>query len=209
MLKFNHFIFDFDGTLSDSYPVFVRSMREALLDCGVEKAEEEIYLMIKRYSIGSAVLAFAPKGKEEECSLAFRERNRKSIKTDAQPIDGAEELLKYVTENGGKCYIYSHSGSVVIDNLQRWGLDGYFTDYQLAGGGFPRKPAPDALLDLMSRNQLMAEECVMIGDRDIDVLAGKNAGVAGILMDVENYYTDLPVEYRVKTLMEIKECIQA
>ena len=45
----------------------------------------------------------------------------------------------------------------------------------------------------------------MVGDRDLDILAGKNAGIAGMLMDVEGYYSDLSVEYRIKELRDIKD----
>ena len=72
---------------------------------------------------------------------------------------------------------------------------------------YPRKPAPDALLVLVERYSLDLSRSVMIGDRDIDVLAGRNAGMAGILIDDENFYPDLEVEHKVKSLIEIKDCI--
>ena len=70
------------------------------------------------------------------------------------------------------------------------------------------KNAPDALLVLVNRHSLELSRSVMIGDRDIDVLAGKNAGMDGILMDDENFYPDLEVTYKVKSLAEIKDCIK-
>ena len=72
---------------------------------------------------------------------------------------------------------------------------------------YPRKPAPDALLALIKKCDLEPPKCVMIGDRDIDVLAGKNAGMDGILIDDEKYYPDLDVTYRVSSLSEIKDII--
>ena len=47
----------------------------------------------------------------------------------------------------------------------------------------------------------------MIGDRDIDVIAGKNAGMDGILIDGENYYRDLDVTHRVRDIKEIEQII--
>ena len=64
-----------------------------------------------------------------------------------------------------------------------------------------------ALLNLMKKNGLKADECIMVGDRDIDILAGKNAGMVGILMDTEGYYPQLSVEYRITELKEIKNCL--
>ena len=37
MLKYKHIIFDFDGTLSDSYPSFVKAMSIVMQKYGIEK----------------------------------------------------------------------------------------------------------------------------------------------------------------------------
>ena len=47
----------------------------------------------------------------------------------------------------------------------------------------------------------------MIGDLDIDVIAGKNAGMDGVLIDAENYYRDLEVTHRVRDIKEIEQII--
>lgn len=205
MLKYKHIIFDFDGTLSDSYPSFVKAMSIVMQKYGIEKQEGEIYYLLKRYSTAYIFDNCGFGQSKEEAKILFRTISNELLSTDALPISGAEEILSFIQASGGKSYIYSHSGDIVISNVNRWKLDGFFTDYQLGEKKFPRKPAPDALLDLMNRNGLKAEECIMVGDRDLDILAGKNAGIAGMLMDVEGYYSDLSVEYRIKELRDIKD----
>jgi phosphoglycolate phosphatase-like HAD superfamily hydrolase len=64
-----------------------------------------------------------------------------------------------------------------------------FADCLIAEEGFPSKPAPDAVLALIARNSLDPAECVMVGDREIDGMSGKNAGIAGALV---NYPYALP-----------------
>ena len=41
----------------------------------------------------------------------------------------------------------------------------------------PMKPAPDAIRYLLDEFQLDPAETIMIGDREIDILSGKNAGI--------------------------------
>ena len=69
---------------------------------------------------------------------------------------------------------------------------------------FPRKPAPDALLYLMEKNHMNPAETLMVGDRDIDIDAGHNAGTAGCLYDYEDFYTDAKADHFVKKLSEMK-----
>ena len=56
--------------------------------------------------------------------------------------------------------------------------------------GFPLKPAPDALNALIKRNGLKKDACLMLGDRDIDIGAGVNAGIGTLLYDDENRYPE-------------------
>lgn len=207
MLKYKHIIFDFDGTLSDSYPSFVKAMKTVMQRYGIEKSNEEIYHLLKKYSTAHVFDNCGFGESKSEAKRQFRMLSDELLRCEATPIECTEEILRFIAENGAKSYIYSHSGDIVSNNVKRWGIETYFTDYQLGDTEFPRKPAPDALLNLMKKNGLKADECIMVGDRDIDILAGKNAGMAGILMDTEGYYPQLSVEYRITELKEIKNCL--
>ena len=207
MLKYKHIIFDFDGTLSDSYPSFVKAMNIVMQRYGIKKTDEEIYYLLKKYSTAYVFDNCGFGEFKSEAKRQFRELSDEILRKDAIPMAGAEEVLNFIIANGAKSYIYSHSGDIVLSNVKRWGFEKYFTDYQLGDTDFPRKPAPDALLNLMKKNGLKANECIMVGDRDIDILAGKNAGMVGILMDTEEYYTHLSVEYRITELKQINNCL--
>ena len=52
-----------------------------------------------------------------------------------------------------------------------------FTGFVTRENGFPMKPAPDAIRYLLDEFQLDPAETIMIGDREIDILSGKNAGI--------------------------------
>ena len=208
MLKYDHFIFDFDGTLSDSYAAFVKAAMIIADKYGVALDKEEAYHLLKKYSTVHLFNTLSLGEARDTAYAEFMALSKELLASEAEMIEGTVELLEYIAANGGKSYIYSHSGEVVITNSKRWGIDKFFTDYMLGDKTYPRKPAPDALLVLVGRHSLDLSRSVMIGDRDIDVLAGRNAGMAGILIDDENFYPDLEVEYKVKSLMEIKDCIK-
>jgi phosphoglycolate phosphatase len=57
------------------------------------------------------------------------------------------------------------------------GLSPYF--FRIYGGNsFPtKKPDPEGLLALMREAEVTAEETLMIGDSDVDIMTARNAGV--------------------------------
>ena len=205
MRKYDHFIFDFDGTLSDSYPAFFKAARIVVDKYGISISDEEIFNCLKWESVVKFFDKLGLGDRKDQAKQEFSAIKGELIRAEAAPLENAKELLDAICKAGGKCYIYSHSGSIVIDNCKKWGLDVYLTDYMLNSPRFPRKPATDALLALVDKHGLDISRCVMIGDRDIDVLAGRNAGMDGILLDDEGHYEGLEVTYRVGSLMEIAD----
>ncbi|NLZ89424.1 MAG: HAD-IA family hydrolase, partial [Clostridiales bacterium] len=60
----------------------------------------------------------------------------------------------------------------------------------------PSKPAPDALNHLVEKHGLDRAVCVMVGDRAMDLDAGKSAGMATILLDPDGFYADYQPDHR-------------
>ena len=87
------------------------------------------------------------------------------------------------------------------------GLDGWFTAAVCPQQGFPRKPAPDMLLHLMERCHLSPDACMMIGDRPLDVQAGRGAGMLTCLVDGENRFPLEPCDLRAPSADRLPELL--
>ena len=98
---------------------------------------------------------------------------------------------------------YTHRDAGAIRQLKEDGLWTLFSDAVTKEDGFPAKPAPDALNALVARNNLLPKECAMVGDRDIDIDAGHNAGMSGYLFDPEGFYEGHPSELQAKSMDEL------
>ena len=103
-------IYDFDGTLSDTYPVVTRILLDILNEHGVREDFDRAYgylkisygYAVKKYDIGLDPRAFGKLLSERAAAAAV---------TDAQlPIAGALELLKAAVARGKRNFIYTHSG---------------------------------------------------------------------------------------------------
>ena len=119
----------------------------------------------------------------------------------------ALDLLEYAKSQGKKCYIYTHSGSVVNQIMEHMGIEHYFSFVLDGSHGFPAKPAPNALNYLAEKFALDPKQCMMIGDRPIDAHAGMNAGMIGCLWDNDGLFPDAAVDHLVANLSEIKKLI--
>ena len=190
-MKYRHYFWDFDGTLFDSYPHTLRCcwdvMEENGLTDGWDRESVLRWLLVTFGDMKREV------GMPDGVYASFLERAHRmgedEIEPRVVPFPDAKAVLSAILKNGGRNYLYTHRNKTALLYLESFGFTDLFTDVVTAEEGFPSKPAPDAVLALMERNGLDPEACIMVGDREIDGMSGKNAGIAGALV---NYPPALP-----------------
>lgn len=202
-MKFTEFFWDFDGTLFDTYPRINRAVQKSLHEMDIDVSLEELLPVLKR-SLGHVFRTFAP-GREKEASGIYHSHAEDEGYESMQPYPGAERILQSVLEHGGRNYLYTLRSATSLRALEHYGLMKYFTDFVTHENGFPGKPAPDALQYLMGKHGLAPENCVMIGDRDIDLNSGINSGMSCALFDPDHFYDDFDTPYRYTSLFEMME----
>jgi len=191
-MRYTHYFWDFDGTLFDTYPRILRACHKGFVDCGYSFTPEELYPYIKK-SLPTAWKHFAPE-RYQEVRQAYHLHAEEEPYDSMKPYEGVERMLQAVVENGGHNYLYTLRGSSAVPALEHYGLIKYFRDFVSMEDGFAVKPAPDALNYLKNKYRLDPDTCVMIGDRDIDIGSGVNAGMHGVMFDPEHFYDDYPAD---------------
>ena len=209
MKDIRHFIWDFDGTLFDTYPVIIRSMTSALAEYGrdcdprdcMELMLDSIGVALDRYSELCGV-------SREELTATYERYNQASLKElEARPMEGAREVLEAILKKGGKSYIFSHrrTGEIRLF-LDKYGLTDLFED--ILGPdfeGFAWKPAPDGILRLMARHGMTADDTLMIGDRDCDLGSARNAGIRTAHLICPAVPQTLDCHWKLKDLRQMLE----
>lgn len=180
-MKFS-FIWDMDGTLVDSYPSIVPSVKTVCEAYGADYDQKFIHDSVIHTSVGDF---FRKMAKEyglnpEELTGRFNHLNDTNIDS-ILPIPHAEETLKLLCEKGHQNFVFTHRGASCRAILEKTGLLSYFTEIITALDGFPRKPEPDAILYLVQKYHLSPSHSFYVGDRKIDMEAAVNAGIGGIL----------------------------
>lgn len=199
------FIWDFDGMLFDTYPHTTAALCEYFRRHGRVIDENEAFDKLK-ISIREAFSYFSvtSEGEREfyeiEDDLDFLPRG--------VPYEGIPEILRYITENGGRNYLYTHRDKVAIQYLDLYGLTHLFTDFVTRELDFPFKPSPDAVNFIIEKHSLKKEQCLMLGDRTIDCGAGLNAGIKALLFDEFGTLSHGNYTYYTKNITEVSEVIK-
>jgi HAD superfamily hydrolase (TIGR01549 family) len=175
---YKHIIWDFDGTLFDTYPVMGSAFKMILEEEGIEESIDEIVKHMK-VSMTYAIQHYEKKYHINNTFIEKYESQRKVNEISfCKPYKGIEEICKYIHTLGRKNYLYTHRGESAIMFLKKYDIYSYFADCITSEHGFERKPSPDAINHIIEKYNIIHSEAIMIGDRDLDILSAKNAGIS-------------------------------
>jgi len=123
-----------------------------------------------------------PDGKENvqftSCLDVFRKEYAKIAQNKTKPYAGIPALLDTLCEKGYHVAVVSNKFHDAVVSL----VQQYFPQIPHAAGerealGIRKKPAPDTVFAIMEEIGVSADECVYIGDSEVDIFTAKNAGM--------------------------------
>ena len=99
-------------------------------------------------------------------------------KEDLYLLEGVEELIQELHQNGMQLILASSSANVTIQRIfNRFDLDQYFT-HKVSGEDFPKsKPHPAIFQKAAELAQTSVEHCIVIEDSTNGIMAAKAAGI--------------------------------
>ncbi len=196
-MSYTDYIWDLGGTLLDNYQTSATAFQEVLLeDFGINVAYDAVYDAL-RVSTEFAVSQFA--AGLPDFTTIYKKREAHTL-TKPVLFPDAERVLATIVQNGHRNFMISHRNDQVLEILETAGIAAYFTEVVTSSNGFARKPSPDSIHYLLDK--YAPEQPVMIGDRDIDILAGQNAGIETIYFAPENQET-VKATHHVTQLLDI------
>lgn len=142
---------------------------------------------------------------------AFEEDFRKTMRSVAKPVEGAEDLLIYLS---GKYEVYAASNASRAQQESRLRdcgfykyLSGFFTSEEL---GFQKPSKEFFALCCEALYPLKKSEIIVIGDSvNADIIGAKNFGLTTIWFNFENKkYDDYSfTDYHINKLSQIKDIL--
>lgn len=209
-----NYFFDFDRTLADSTKVNIYAAQTAFHDSKlkVPSVDEIISYMGVPADKSFPQMADRELSEGDAKRLIRRFRNLYLENEDRGTVlyPGVEHALTTLKEQGKKLFVASAKETESLDrNLQKLGILDLFDETI----GFDKvehpKPNPEALLLLLDKYNLAAEDSVMIGDAKYDLIMGataqmKTCGVLWGAADVDSLRAQKPT-YLLKTPRELLE----
>lgn len=207
-------IFDLDGTLVDSLEDLANSTNELLKRRGYPTHELSEY----NYFVGNGVkklveraLPFDKKHETDECLKEFYEIYERRCLEFTYCYNGINELLCYLKENHIHLAVVTNKPHYLAQKI----CDFYFKDIfvKIIGNRieYPLKPDPMSTLSVLDRFEINNDECVFIGDSNVDIYTGINAKMKtiGVTWGFRTYdeLKDAGATYVVNHPSEIKEII--
>ena len=209
--RIRHFIWDFDGTLFDTYPIIIKQMQTALGDFG--RTIDSLELMEQLLNtVGAALEYCAEKFSIDltQLSDAYTVLHEQSaLLPVASPMESVELVLAAIQARGGMNLIFTHRdlGSTNA-YLEKYGLAHYFADIVAADTpGFAWKPAPDAIAYLLRTHDLDPQTVAMVGDRKIDLQSARSAGVYSVHYLCKDVPQDLQCHWRFSDFASMADAI--
>ena len=183
MKAYDTYIFDLDGTLTDTLTVWLGIFRDGLTHHGVTAPDDKT--LSQHTHDWKQMLQLGLPEKDLDSFIAFAHKAANERLPQAELHAGAMEMLEALQSHGKRIAIFSTVDRPIFEPALRFrGLD-KIAEVAVAGTDVPkRKPAPDGILKALDDLGIKKEDygrVVYIGDKDTDIQAAKNAGVDGVL----------------------------
>jgi len=202
-------LWDFDGTLFDTYPSFARAYAMALSQLGVPAPPLERLAAIARESLEGAGRVLAEElGLDPVAVLEKFYAAYAAIPLEEQHLfPAARQVCEAIVTLGGLNLLATHRDRSSTDRfLQANHLAGHFASCLTHDDGFLKKPDPGMFEALIKNHGLSREETLAVGDRDLDVLAGQAAGVRTCAFGPGPFHT--PADYRIFDFQELASILR-
>ena len=175
-------IFDMDGTILNTLEDLRISINHALVENGFpERTFEEVRRFVGN-GTQKLVERSVPEGtseeKQQKVLAGFDEYYAVHCADYTKPYQGIVDALQELKKRNIKTAVVSNKPDYGVQSLCEKYFKGLFDFPVGMKEGMRKKPAPDAVLQVLKHFEAAKEDAVFIGDSDVDVQTALNAGLA-------------------------------
>lgn len=178
-------IFDLDGTLLNTLEDLANACNYALDRFSYPIHELDKYKTFIGNGMYKLVERALPNDNKDKLMVSnvlevFSQYYNEHMMDMTKPYDGILELLDNLSINGVKLAVVSNKKhDFTIEIVKK-----YFGErFDIVIGhrdNYKAKPDPESVLEVINKFNILKEECIYIGDSNVDVITARNAGVKSV-----------------------------
>lgn len=183
-MRYQLVIFDWDGTVMDSVPKIVNTLKLAAHACGAEIPTDEATKAIIGLSLPTAIAQLFPNDEDkwETLRLGYKRIYSEVDDTPTPLFDGAIRLLDTLRARGVKIAVATGKSTPGLERLMAESNTVVFFETYRTADDAKSKPDPDMINQILTQLACSPEQAVMIGDSVLDMQMASAASVDAIGM---------------------------
>jgi beta-phosphoglucomutase-like phosphatase (HAD superfamily) len=194
-------MFDLDGTLIDSVPVYYRLMESILQAVGLPPVPKSVvaeFMIRGRDALELMIPKEMADQKEaliQTCIVVGRRMSWNMFRDEVELIPGVRKLFSVVGRRNIPIGVVTSTERSNIERkltpLARHGIKDALASVIAIEDALRRKPAPDPLLVCAEQLSVQPQNCLYAGDSRVDIQAGRAAGMLtiGVLTGLDDRET--------------------
>ena len=180
-------IFDLDGTLTNTLESLTYSVNLTLKEMGLAQISSDQCRQFvgngARYLMKQALMASGDKeaGRLDEGMEVYGRIFQENCTYHVTPYSGVVVMLETLKKKGVRLAVLSNKPHrQTADVVKTIFEENLFDCVQGQCDEIPRKPDPAGVYCLLEKMQVQKEECLYVGDSEVDIATGKAAGVKSV-----------------------------
>ncbi|OGK47909.1 hypothetical protein A2963_03600 [Candidatus Roizmanbacteria bacterium RIFCSPLOWO2_01_FULL_40_13] len=180
-------LFDFDGTLANTLPFYVKAYDQALQKLGFKWDERKIVQNCFGKKEIDICKALGLPEKTQEFTNSYFSAVKELFK-QAQLFSDTLETLEFIKNKGLKIVIITFAYRWYIDQMiKQYNLDNYLDLVISTDDVDKAKPDPEAVLEAVKILKIKPDAVLVVGDSKSDILMGNSAGSKTVLFFIKEY----------------------
>jgi len=180
-------IFDLDGLMFDTEPIWVSAWEPAFKEQGLELKPSLVQRFFGMSQSRIDELVAQAYDHDPRAIPAVREHVRIGIDEmlahGAPKKPGLDELLALLAEKGVPCAVASASPRTLVKmHLRKGDIEAYFSAVIAGDDGLPSKPAPDVFLEAAHRLHAVPVNSLVLEDSPNGILAASAGGFLSVMV---------------------------
>lgn len=195
-MKIDAVIFDMDGLIIDSEPLWKQAERQVLISYGLDPATQERLLDTRGLRVDEVVRLWINAASKTGLDLVsmideINDTASKLIHEHKPVLPGVEYALQLCKDNGLLIGLASASPTKLIESvLDSLGITHYFDTVVSAENMVYSKPHPEVYLEAANELEVSPLACVSLEDSINGMIAAKAARMRSIVVSSEEDFND-------------------